>query len=221
MEAFLVVVVVVVFVVLAVLSHRAEVKRREQMARVAAELGLSFQPDRDYSTADQFEFLNRLDQGSNRYAFNVFSGTWQDERVRIFDYHYETHSHDSKGRRQTNHHFLAVFLLALPKPFPEVTITHEGFLSKVAQAFGYADIDFESAEFSRAFCVRSGDKKFAYDVCHPRMMELLLANRDLNVEIDRDVLAIFFAGRIDPGTVAFNLGRLREIRLHLPRYLFA
>jgi len=30
--------------------------------------------------------------------------------------------------------------------------------------------------------VRSRDKKFAYDVCHPRMMEYLLARRDLAIE---------------------------------------
>ena len=40
--------------------------------------------------------------------------------------------------------------------------------------FGYQDIKFESAEFSKTFCVRSPDKKFAYDVCNAKMMEYLL-----------------------------------------------
>jgi hypothetical protein len=66
-----------------------------------------------------------------------------------------------KGNQQTNHHYFSFFFLTLPMGFPELRITKEGLFSKIAQAFGYDDIDFESAEFSRAFCVRSKDKKFA------------------------------------------------------------
>ena len=137
-----------------------------------------------------------------------------------FDYHYETHSRDSKGRRHTYHHYFSFFILLLPVRFPELRITHEGLFSKIAQAFGYADIDFESAEFSRAFCVRSTDKKFAYDVCHARMMEYLLANRDLSIEIENEALALAFDSRLAPEQIELNLQRLAEIRSRLPDYLF-
>ena len=99
-------------------------------------------------------------------------------------------------------------------------ITREGFLSKIAQAFGYDDVDLESAEFSRVFCVRSKNKKFAYDVCHAQMMEYLLANRDLSIEIEGRALALAFGKCLSASEIEMNLGRLLEIRSRLPEYLF-
>jgi hypothetical protein len=208
---------VVATIIFSVIAAR---KRREELGALAARLGLSFRPDNDRELAGRFEFLNALAQGSNRYAFNVLSGTCQGHEVLVFDYHYETHSHDSKGHRQTHHHYFSFFILLLPVHFPELRITREGMLSKIAQAFGYDDIDFESAEFSRAFCVRAKDRKFAYDVCHAQMMDYLLANRDLSLEIKGRALALAFGARLAAAEIESNLRRLTEIRSRLPEYLF-
>jgi hypothetical protein len=196
-------------------------KRREELANLAGRLGLRFRSDPDRELARQFRFLNRLAQGSNRYAYNVVSGVFQGQDVFAFDYHYETHSTDSKGNRQTHHHYFSFFVLVLPQPFPELTISKEGIFSKIAQAIGYEDIDFESHEFSRAFCVRSKDKRFAYDVCNAQMMEYLLANRDLSIEIEERALAFGFGSCLSAGKVELNLNRLLQIRALLPDYLFS
>lgn len=212
---------VVLVVVAAIFGAIAARKRREELSGLAARLGLAFQPEKDHALASRFEFLDKLAQGSNRYAFNMLSGRYRGNEVLAFDYHYETHSTDSKGRRQTHHHYFSFFILMLPIGFPELRITREGLFSKIAQAFGYDDIDFESAEFSRCFCVRSKDKKFAYDVCHAQMMEYLLANRDLSIEIERNALALAFDKRLSAAEIESNLQRLLEIRARLPEYLFA
>lgn len=195
-------------------------KRREAFAAIAARLGLRFDPDEDRVLPRQFPFLDRLQKGSARYAFNRLSGHYGGHEILVFDYHYETHSTDSKGHTQTHHHYFSFFMLFLPRTFPELTLVREGWGSKLAQAFGYDDIDFESAEFSRRFCVRSRDKRFAYDVCHPRMIEYLLANRDLSIEIEGNVLAIGFDTRLAPEAIEPNLERLRTLREHFPAYLF-
>jgi hypothetical protein len=205
----------------AVYSVLAGRKRREELLTLSRRLGLGFSPGNNYELANRFGFLNQLVQGDNRYAFNVVSGIYRENPVLVFDYHYETHSNTGKGNHHTQHHYFSFFILSLPVSFPELRITHEGLLSKIAQALGYADIDFESAEFSRAFCVRSKDRKFAYDVCNPRMIEFLLANRDLSVEIERTALALAFNQRLSPAQIESNLQRLLEIRLRLPDYLLA
>jgi hypothetical protein len=204
----------------AIYSVIANRKRREEIFGLAARLGLNFSAENDPGLADRFGFLDKLAQGSNRYAFNVLSGDYRQNQVLVFDYHYETHSTDSKGNRQTHHHYFSFFILLLPAQFPELKITREGLLSKIAQALGYEDIDFESAEFSRTFCVRSKDRKFAYDVCHAQMMEYLLANRDLSIEIEGSALALAFDTRLSASEIEANLDRLLEIRLRLPEYLF-
>jgi hypothetical protein len=214
----------ILFVILAIgagiYGAMAAQKRSEDLANLSRRLGLGFSAGENYGLADRFEFLNQLAQGENRYAFNILSGTYQQNQVLVFDYHYETHSRDSKGRRHTHHHYFSFFILLLPVVFPELRITREGLFSKIAQVFGYADIDFESAEFSRVFCVRSKDKKFAYDVCNAQMMEYLLANRDLSLEIENEALALAFNTRLSPEQIESNLQRLIEIRSRLPEYLF-
>jgi len=218
---FILILVVVVVIAAAIYGALAARKRREALSALAARLGLNFNPEEDSGLAERYGFLNQLAQGENRYAINVLSGTYQQNQVLVFDYHYETHSTDSKGNRTTQHHWFSFFILTLPAAFPELTIRRENFLIKIAEVFGYQDINFESAEFSKTFCVRSKDKKFAYDVCHAKMMEYLLANRDLSVEIENEVLALAFDRCLATEQIEFNLQRLVEIRSRLPEYLFA
>jgi hypothetical protein len=220
-EPLLIIGVLALIIVVAVFGALAAKKRRDAMMALAARLGLRFDPEKDRSLAERYEFLDKLRQGSNRYAFNTLTGNYQGHDLTAFDYHYETYSTDSKGNRETQHHYSSFFILRLAGTFPELKIGPEGFFSKIAQALGYADIDFESAEFSRKFCVRSKDKKFAYDVCNARMMEYLLANRDLAIEIELDSLAISFDRRLSPDTIEPNLNRLVAVRSLMPDYLFS
>jgi len=220
-EPLLIVGVIAVVIVLAVASYVSAKKQREAMMALAARLGLYFDPNKSRDLASRYSFLNKLRAGENRYALNTLSGSYQGHDVLAFDYHYETHSTDSKGHRETHHYYFSCFLLHLPASFPELVIGREGFFSKVAQALGYDDIDFESHEFSRKFCVRSPNKKFAYDVCNARMIECLLANDDLTIEIDGDTLAITFNSRLNPERIEPNLNRLIALRSLLPDYLFS
>jgi len=221
MEFVIVILIIGVMVVAAIFAGLAAKKRREAMAQLAARLGLTFDPSRDHSIDEQFHFLEKLGQGSNRYAYNILAGRFGGHAVTAFDYHYETHSTDSKGRRQTHHHYFSFFILYLPAQFPELTIRREGLFSKIAQFVGYDDIDFESAEFSGKFCVRSRDKKFAYDICHPRLMEYLLANDDLSLEVDANCLALFFPRVLSVEAIEPNFHRLVAVRELFPEYLWS
>lgn len=195
-------------------------KRREGLFALAQRLNLDFDAGRDFGIPGRFGFLKQLDQGDNRYATNVLSGNFRQNEILAFDYHYETYSTDSKGNRTTEHHWFSFFILTLTAAFPDLTIRRENFFIKVAEVFGYSDIKFESAEFSKTFCVRSPDKKFAYDVCNTQMMEYLLANRDLSIEIEENVIALAFTTRLSIEQIENDLQRLVEIRSRLPEYLF-
>jgi hypothetical protein len=216
---FVIGVVMVIIVISAIYSMIQARKRLEGLFELAQRLGLKFSAAEDYGLADRYGFLKQLAQGDNRYATNVLSGMYQQNEILAFDYHYQTY-HTDKNGTHTDHHWFSFFILTLPAVFPDLTIRRENFFTKIAEVFGYQDIDFESAEFSRAFCVRSPDKKFAYDVCNAKMMEYLLANRDLSVEIENQVLALAFNTRLSVEQIESNLQRLVEIRSRLPEYLF-
>jgi len=212
---------VVICVIIAIVwGIYAGKKRRDAMSMLAEQLGLHFYPERNYQMAKQFSFLDKLDQGSNRYAYNIIEGQYEGHHVKVFDYHYETYSRDSEGRRRTHHHHFSFFILNIGQSFPELTIAKEGILSKIAQAAGYDDIDFESHEFSRRFVVRSRDKKFAYDFCNARMIDYLLGMQDIELEVDATSLALAFNRRLKVEEIEPRLRQLAEIRSLMPDYLF-
>jgi len=216
MEPFVIVIFIALAVVGVIAALIAAAKRREAMAAVAAKLGLRFSPGKDRHLDNRYRFLNKLRQGSNRYAYNMMSGIYREHELILFDYHYQTGS-----GKNTHHYYFSYFILHLQASFAELVIGPENIFSKIAQAVGYDDIDFESHEFSKKFCVRSSDKKFAYDVCNGRMIEYLLANRDLSIEIEDNVLGISFSRRLSPEQIEPNLNRLFEVRSLMPEYLFA
>lgn len=206
--------------VFAYLGHLQAKKRREAFQLLAQQWGFRFYPDKDFSFADRYSFLDHMDDGHKRYAYNRLSGEVDGGGVNIFDYHYETYSRDSKGRRTTNHHHFSIFTLELPQRFPELNIEREGFFSKIGQALGFDDIDFESMEFSKRYKVKSQDKKFAYDFCNAQMIDYLLRQRDLIIEVDGNTLALTFKGKLAIEQIRPNFERLQQIRSLMPNYLF-
>ncbi len=191
-------------------------KRRDEMGELVATLGLQFSSERNYQVTKHYAFLDKLRQGSNRYAYNMISGTYQGHSVAAFDYHYETHSTDSKGHRQTNHHHFSFFILTTEKYCPELMIAKESFFSKITPPLGYDDIDIESHEFSKKFIVRSRDKKFAHDFCNARMIDHLLGHPDIHIEVDQNLLVLGLGFKLEAEQIETRLKQLIEIRNLMP-----
>ncbi|OQB84632.1 MAG: hypothetical protein BWX88_02555 [Planctomycetes bacterium ADurb.Bin126] len=191
MEILFVVLVVAVIAAVAIFGHLAAMRRRKELAAFAQGKGLWFSEARTYDLDNQFPAFPCLRKGSNRYAYNMMGGTWGGRQVKCFDYHYETHSTDSKGRRQTHHHYFSGTIVASPIPLEPLFIRPEGFFDKITEFFGADDIDFESAEFSRKFYVKAPDKKWAYDVIHTRTMEFLLGQPKFHIHFDRTSVLVY------------------------------
>jgi len=220
MEVLIFVLLIAAIAVIFYLNYLAQKKRREALMALAMELGFVFRPEKDFNFARRYGFLNHMDDGSRRYAFNRLSGQLDGQQAQIFDYHYETYSRDSKGRRRTHHHYFSIFTLSLPAAFPELFITREGFFSKIGQALGFDDIDFESVEFSKRYSVKCRDKKFAYDFCNAQMIDYLLRQEDLIIEVEGNTLALTFKGKLAIERVRPNIERILRIRSMMPGYLF-
>jgi len=182
----------IVFIVIGVIAliwgviyaAQARKKRRLALAAWAAQRGLHFTPDEVSSLERRFDAFKVLRQGSNRYGYNVIRGTLKDRDLWAFDYHYETYSTDSKGNRTTHHHHFSAVIVDSALRLTALTVRAEGFFDKMKGVFGFDDIDFESAEFSRKFWVTSPDKRWAYDVLHQETMELLLESPRFALHFD-------------------------------------
>lgn len=215
MPGFIFVIFIGIFIAVATYSVIYGQKRREELQTLAKKLGFMYSPEKDRHIDDRYRFLNSLRMGSNRYAYNIMNGLYEGHDTMVFDFHYQTGS-----GKDTSHHYFSFFIMDIEKPFPELLISRENIFSKIGQALGFDDIDFESHEFSGKFCVRSKDKKFAYDFCNSQMIEYLLANDDLNIEVEQNVIAVGFNRRLKAEEIEYNLNRMAKIRTLMPDYLF-
>ena len=168
---------IMAFVAIAVFGWLAAARRSKELAAWAAAHGLRYSPGRDGSLETVFPDFPCLRQGYNRYASNVMSGDWAGRPFCAFEYHYTTGS----GRHK-RHHRLSAAAMAGDVPLKPLHIRPEGLFDKVAGFFGFEDINFESAEFSRRFFVKAPNKRWAYDVIHPRAMEFLMANPPFSIQ---------------------------------------
>ncbi len=170
-------------------SYLAAKKRREELQALAQSLGWRFSPNRDSSHDDEYAHFEIFRRGHSRVAFNTLYGRLEidgrDFRGKAGDFRYRVTSGSGKSRSTSTYTFS---YLILHLPFgrtPDLLIRPEGIFDKIAGAFGFDDIDFESEEFSRRFHVKSSDRRFAYDVVHPRMMEYLLGVSAPMVDIEQ------------------------------------
>ena len=68
-------IIIPVVIALMIVGHIQAKRRREEMQLIAAKYGFSFHPDNDHSLANQFGFLDHMATGSDRYAYNILSGS--------------------------------------------------------------------------------------------------------------------------------------------------
>ncbi len=189
---FVVVLIVVIQIVIGLMiyKHYAERKRRGELDQLAKRKGWSFTPGKHTALATRWGQIDLFQQGSNRFSENVMTGRAEGLQFWLFDFHYETYTHDKNGR-ETHHHWHTCCVMVPPVAFPhELKVRPENFFDKIASAVGFKDINFESAEFSRKFRVKATDRKFAYDVIHPLMMEYLMRHSRLCFEIEGAALMV-------------------------------
>jgi len=215
MPALMFIVFGVLIVALVGVGLYMQAKRRQELRAWAHGHGLSFDPSRDSGMDDRFPGFRCLRQGHSRYAHNVMDGKWAGELpVTAFDYQYTTGS----GKNQTTHNFSAVIVRS-PVPLKPLFVRREGFFDKVGEFFGFDDIDFESAEFSRMFYVASPDRRWAYDVIHQRMMEYLMAAPNFTIEFEGLHVIASRSGRFRPYDFEAAVETVRGILDRLPGYL--
>ena len=193
-EPGLIVLVLLAAAVIGLWIYQRERERREDLQYLAMKMELDFHPTRD-------EFHHRryghdlFGWGRRRAAWNTLSGirtlAGQEIRVKMGDYRYTTGS----GKNSRTHK-LSYAIFHLPYiGTPDLLIRPEHIGDKLKSGLGFDDIDFESEEFSRRFWVKSSDRKYAYDVLHPRMMEFFLDGDHWRVEIVRDACLVLKGNR--------------------------
>src|SRR3989304_5732799 len=116
--AFLLIPIVLVLVICGVYySYLQQKKRREELRRLADELGWQFEPQSDYDHDEEYGHFEIFRRGHSRYAYNtlhgsvaVDGGNWP---AKTGDFHYQVTSGSGKNRSTSTDRF-SYLMLRLP-----------------------------------------------------------------------------------------------------------
>jgi hypothetical protein len=215
----IVVIFIAVAILFAILGHVQAERRKKELGRWARTRGLSLSTGKDRTMEDRFAQFSCLRSGRNRYAFNLMDGTCEGRYVCAFDYHYETSSSSSKGGSSTSHHYFSAVVVEANLPLKPLFIRTENFLDKVGEFLGFDDIDFELEEFSREFCVKSPDRRWAFDVLHQATMEFLLESPRFNLAFGGTQVIAHRDSTFSPANFEAALRVVGGVLDRLPEYL--
>jgi len=202
---------IVALIVYGIINAR---KRREAMARLAAQWGLQYYADDPFDIPARYAHFDLFDSGHSRKASNVMAGKVSGRDVILCDYQYTTGS----GKNTTTYHYQAA-ILAMPILAARMHMRHESIFDRVASWVGHDDINFESEEFSKRYHLRCDDRKFAYDIFHARLIEYLLACGDCpNLEMNGPTLLLYESNnKIENFRRLLDIGQ--EIIRSIPEYV--
>ncbi|MEZ5094176.1 DUF3137 domain-containing protein [Nocardioides sp.] len=207
---------------LGILGYLADKRRREAMQALATARGWTY-TERDDRWTDRFPG-SPFGLGHNRQAKNILTGRYDDRPFVAFDYVYyttETRT-DSEGHTHTEEqsHSYSIVAVDLGAAFPELEVTPEGFFSRMIGRLTDRDIELESEDFNRAFTVTCPDRKFAFDVLHPRMMEYLLGHTDEAFRFAGGHLLVAAAGQAGLPEIDAALAFVDGIADRIPEFVW-
>ena len=208
------------------LSWKQEKERTEAMAVLARRLKWTFSgQEKDRRFDGRYAQFGCFQRGHSRYAHNQMRGMiacrGREVEAEAGDFHYKITRSNGKTTSTTTYRF-SYFLVKLPwgARMPSLALRTAGFMDKLAGAIGFEDIDFESAEFSRRYHVGSSDRKFAFAVLHPQMIDWMLNEPPPVFEVTRGVLLVVSAGdRWEPAGFQRSLGWAEAFFERWPDYL--
>ena len=201
----------------AVYGYVAAKRRREEMATYAASRGWTYAEVQPL-LVDRF-VGPPFGLGFGRRAHNVLFGSHDGRDLVSFDYEYKTQT--SNGKTTTTHvHRFSVLRLSMGVLLPSMSVDPEGFLDRFVGRLTGNDIDLESEDFNRAFTVSSPDRKFASDVLHPRMMELLLQHPHVGFRFDRDSMLVVATGQRTPAQIDATIVVMDAISDLIPEFVW-
>lgn len=153
--------------------------------------------------------------GRSRRTSEVVRGRFQGRPATSFGYRYTTGS----GKNQSTYTFHVV-AIDLPAYLPTLELTPDGLGAKIAKGLGGQDIQLESEAFNARWRVEARDQKFAHDVVHPRLMELLNAGPPDPVRIEGTDIWTWHTGVLQTEPLHARLTRLAAIVDSVPRHVW-
>ena len=184
--------IVVIVVLLVVMTRRRERERTEALQRVAETTGLAFQAKADLDAVRSQGDVHLFERGHSKRVMNLMTGRVDDQHVAVFDYRYTVGS----GKHQHTETQTVVLLPAAKPSLPDLQMAPENPLIRIAEVFGYQDIDIDSSpEFSRRYIVKGTDEAAIRAALYPRATSYFGEHEGWTIEARAGTIAIYRARR--------------------------
>jgi len=218
-------IIIIVIICAWILDWQAEQQRQKAYCDWASQHRWNYDFVDVYKTYEHYSFLKQLSRGSNQYAFDILRGTWKGYSAEAFNFHYETYhtssSTNSEGvtttTTETAHHYIGVVLIEFKEDFPLLIIYPKNAFEKITSKLGFGKNNVKSIELFQAFNIYCNDNRFVHDFCHPKMIDYLLANPDIELELQSNIAIVYDSrGQMTPADVEKHLVQLYYLRAFLP-----
>ncbi len=188
-----------VMAIVLIVVWRKERERTEALRGVAEAAGLSFEPKGDLAAVRSLGEVQLFARGRSGRVTNLMAGRLDAQQVAVFDYRYTTGS----GKNQRNHAQTVVLLPSVKRSLPDLQMAPENPVYRLAEAFGFQDIDIDSSpEFSRRYIVRGADEAAIRAALYPGATSYFAEHEGWTVEAQSGNVAIYRAdSRPKPGEV--------------------
>jgi hypothetical protein len=172
------------------ISMHLEKKRRESLAGVAEEMGLTFIPEGSDELWQRLSPFHLFNLGRDRKMKNLVQGDAGDVRLAIFDYQYTTGS----GKNTHTAKMTIVAIESADLKCPPFSLRPENIFDKLGGMLGFQDIDFAShPTFSKMFVLKSPNEELVRQFMTPALLEYFESHPGISLEADRGIL-FFYRG---------------------------
>ena len=170
-----------VVIALLALSHLKQKRRCAALLQIANNLGMQFTAEKSDPDAFGFSTMKLFSRGRSRQIRNRISGPMADATGMLFDYRFTVGS----GKHSSTHRQTVAAFQIPTAHLPEFSCKPEHFFHKVADLFGFDDIDFESEPaFSKAYHLSGPDEAAVRTLFNADTIRRLEAQVDKHWSID-------------------------------------
>lgn len=184
--------IVILIIVAGVYTWRRERARTDALRSVAEAAGLRFEPTADVAAIRRMGDVQLFARGHSKRVWNLMTGHLGSQQVAVFDYRYVLGS----GKHQRVETQTVLLLPSAKLALPDLQMAPENPLVTLWEAFGYQDIDIESApEFSGRYIVRGADAAAIRAALCRGATSYFAEHQGWTVEVQSGTVAIYRAGR--------------------------
>jgi hypothetical protein len=176
------VVIVIFFLLLTVVGHylyRVEEERTQQLAALAAELGMAFHPTGEEAFESSLADAHFMTYGHTRKIKNLMIGKYGGREIAVFDYWYVTGGGKSRSERTVT----VVCLWFNGRPLPAFSVRPEHLGHALGAIFGFQDFDFDHRPaFSERYVLQGEDEARVRAEFHANVFTFFEGAHDLYAE---------------------------------------